>query len=56
MIDTLLGLAVLAALALIGSGAWQLLKRRGKPLNAALMIGVGVILLINVWINTLPIG
>lgn len=56
MIDTLLGLAVLAAFALIGSGAWQLLKRRGKPLNAALMIGVGVILLINVWINTLPIG
>jgi len=53
--ETLLGIAVLAAFALIGGGIWALVRRRGKPLNAALMIGVGLIVLVNVWLNTLPL-
>ena len=55
MTDALLAVAVLGAFVLIGGGGWALAKRRGKPLNAALMIGVGIVLLINVWLNTLPV-
>jgi len=55
MMATLLAVAVLAAFALIGGGGFAIVKRRGKPLNAGLMIGVGMIVLINVWINAQPV-
>ncbi len=50
----LLGLGVLAALALIAVGGRALVTRRGDRLKAALMVGAGVVVLINVWLYSLP--
>ena len=55
MTEALLSVAVLAAFALIGRGGWMLWRRRGKPLNAWLMIGAAVVLLINVWVGSVPV-
>lgn len=55
MTEALLSVAVLAAFALIGRGVWLLWRRRGKPLNARLMIGAAVVLLINVWLGSMPV-
>ncbi len=52
---TLLSIAVLAAFALIARGVWLLWRRQGKPLNAWLMIGVAVVLLVNVWVGSMPV-
>lgn len=49
--QALLAMAVLAALALIGVGAWALAQRRGPPLRPLLMIGAGAVTLLNVWLN-----
>ena len=55
MTEALLSIAVLAAFALIGRGVWLLWRRRGKPLNAWLMIGAGTVLLVNVWVGSMPV-
>lgn len=55
MIGVLFALAVLAALALIGVGGWQLLMRRGPPLRPALMVAAGVVTLVNVWLVVAPL-
>lgn len=52
---TLLSVAVLVAFALIGRGIWMLWRRQGKPLNAWLMLGAAVVLLVNVWVGSMPI-
>ncbi len=52
MTDVLLGIAMLAAFALIGTGLWMLGKRVGTPLKAGLMIAAGVVTIFNVWVNT----
>ena len=52
---TLLGLAVLAALLLIGAGINILLRRTDIPKRGWLMIAAGVVTLLNVWLYaTLP--
>lgn len=53
-VPALLGLAVLAALALAGVGGWALATGRGDRLKAGLMIGAGIVVLINVWLYSLP--
>ncbi len=55
MTEALLSIAVLAAFALIARGVWLLWRRRGKPLNAWLMIGAGAVLLVNVWVGSMPV-
>ena len=52
---TLLGLAVLASLLLIGAGLNILLRRADASRRGWLMIGAGVVTLLNVWFYaTLP--
>ena len=55
MTDFLLGLAMLAAFALIGTGLWMLAKKIGTPLKAGLMIAAGVVTIFNVWVNSVPL-
>lgn len=55
MTEVLLSIAVLAAFALIARAIWMLWRRQGKPLNAWLMIGVAAVLLVNVWVGSLPL-
>ena len=55
MTDLLLGLAMLAAFALIGTGAWMLAKGVGTRLKAGLMIAAGLVTIFNVWVNTVPL-
>lgn len=51
----LLGLAVLAALLLIGAGLNILLRRTDTPKRGWLMLGAGAVTLLNVWLYaTLP--
>ncbi len=54
MIAAMLSLGVLAALVLIGVGGRALLTGQGDRLKAGLMIGAGVVVLINVWLYSLP--
>ncbi len=54
MIATLLSLGVLAGLLLAGFGIWMLVTGFGDRLKAGLMIGAGVVVLINVWLYALP--
>ncbi len=54
MTDVLLGIAMLAAFALIGTGLWMLAKRVGTPVKAWLMVAAGVVTIFNVWVNTAP--
>lgn len=54
MIATLLSLGVLAGLLLAGFGAWALATGYGDRLKAGLMIGAGVVVVINVWLYSLP--
>jgi multisubunit Na+/H+ antiporter MnhC subunit len=56
MTDVLMALAMLAAFALIGTGVWMLVKRRGTRLKAGLMIAAGLVTIFNVWVNAVPIG
>jgi hypothetical protein len=51
---TLLSLAVLAALALVGGGAWRFV-RRGERLQGGLMVVAALVLLANVLIWAWPI-
>jgi hypothetical protein len=51
---TLLGLGALAAFVLIGFGIRGLMVRDIDRLKAGLMIGAGVVVLINVWLYALP--
>lgn len=53
MLDTVLSIVVLAAIALFG-GAYLLWKRTGNAKNALLMVLLGVIALVNVAIWTIP--
>lgn len=55
MNDILLGLAMLAAFALIGTGFWMLAKRVGTKLKAWLMIAAGTVTIFNVYLSTLPV-
>lgn len=52
MTDLLLGLAMLAAFALIGTGLWMLAKGVSTRLKAGLMIAAGVVTIFNVWVST----
>lgn len=54
LLAVLLSLAVLAALVLIGVGGRALATGRGDRLKAGLMVGAGVVLLVNVWLNAMP--
>lgn len=54
MIDTLLGLGALAAFVLIGFGVRGLIARDIDRLKAGLMVGAGIVVLINVWLYSLP--
>ena len=54
MTETLLSLGVLAGLILIGFGIRGLVKRDIDRLKAGLMVGAGVVVLINVWLYSLP--
>ena len=55
MTDVLVTIAMLAALALIVTGGWMLVKGVGTRLKAGLMIGAGVVTIFNVWVNTVPL-
>ncbi len=55
MTDVLLGLAMLAAFALIGTGFWMLAKGVGTKLKAWLIIAAGVVTILNVYLSTLPL-
>ena len=55
MIAMLLSLGVLAGLMLAGFGAWALITSYGDRLKAGLMVGAGVVVLINVWLYSLPV-
>lgn len=55
LMAALLGLAVLAALLLIGAGLNILLRRTDTPKRGWLMLGAGAVTLLNVWLyTTLP--
>lgn len=54
MMATLLSLGALAGLLLGGFGMWALATGYGDRLKAGLMIGAGVVVLINVWLYALP--
>ncbi|QYE34256.1 MULTISPECIES: hypothetical protein [Sphingosinicellaceae] len=54
MIETLLSLGALAGLLLAGFGIWALVTGYGNRLKAGLMVGAGVVVLINVWLYSLP--
>ena len=54
MIAVLLSLGVLAGLVLIGVGGRALATGQGDRLKAGLMVGAGVVILINVWLYALP--
>ena len=54
MMATLLALGVLAGLILGGFGIWALATGSGDRLKAGLMVGAGVVVLINVWLYSLP--
>lgn len=56
MTEIMLSIAVLAALLLIGVGGWALLQRRRPALRPMLMIGAGVVTLLNVWLLAAPVG
>lgn len=56
MNDILIGLAMLAAFALIGTGLWMLAKGIGTRLKAGLMIAAGAVTIFNVWVSTVPLG
>lgn len=47
----LLGLAVLAAAALLAGGVWALRQPGANRTKAWLMIGAAAVTLVNVWIN-----
>ena len=55
MMATLLSLGVLAGLLLAGFGCWALVTGYGDRLKAGLMIGAGVVVLINVWLYATPL-
>ncbi len=54
MLETILSLSVLAAFALLGGGAWLLLKR-GDRKKGALMLAAAAVILANVAIWTAPL-
>lgn len=55
MIETLLSLGALAGLLLVGFGVWALATSYGDRLKAGLMVGAGVVVLINVWLYATPL-
>jgi len=54
LVAVMLSLGVLAALAMIAVGVRALVTGRGDRLKAGLMVGAGVVVLINVWLYALP--
>ena len=54
MMPALLSLGVLAGLLLGGFGLWALVTGYGDRLKAGLMVGAGVVVLINAWLYSLP--
>jgi len=55
MMAVALSFAVLAAFALIGVGAWGVVRAKGERLKPALMIGAGIVVLLNVWLYAAPL-
>jgi hypothetical protein len=55
VIETLLSLGALAGLLLVGFGVWALATGYGDRLKAGLMVGAGVVVLINVWLYATPL-
>lgn len=53
IVSVMLSIAVLAAFALAGGGAWLLLKRRDRK-QGLLMLLAAIVLFVNVLIWTLP--
>lgn len=53
IVSVMLSIAVLAAFALAGGGAWLLLKRRDRK-QGLLMLLASIVLFVNVLIWTLP--
>ena len=51
MSDVLIAVAMLGALALIGTGGWLLVQGRGSRLRAGLMVAAGCVTIFNVWVN-----
>lgn len=50
----LLSLGALAGLLLGGFGIWALATGYGDRVKAGLMVGAGIVVLINVWLYSLP--
>lgn len=55
MLEIGLSLASIAALILIIAGIWGLTRRKMPLVKGGLMIGVGLILLLNIYLLTLPV-
>ena len=56
MTDVIRILVMFAAFALIGTGLWMLSKQVGTRFKATLMILAGVVMILNVWISSLPMA
>lgn len=54
MMPALLSLGVLAGMLLGGFGVWALATGYGDRVKAGLMVGAGMVVLINVWLYALP--
>ena len=55
MMQAALTAAMVAALALMGTGGWMLVRGVGTKLRAGLMIAAGVVTIFNVWVATVPV-
>jgi len=55
MITPLVGLAMVAALALIAGGFWLLAQPGANRTKAILMMVAGAVVAFNAWINSLPV-
>jgi hypothetical protein len=54
-ITPLVGLAMVAALALVAGGFWLLTQPGANRMKAILMMVAGAVVAFNAWINSLPI-
>lgn len=54
-ISPLIGLTLVAALALIVGGLWLLSQPGGNRTKAILMMVAGAVVAFNAWINSLPV-
>jgi hypothetical protein len=54
-ITPLIGLSLVAALALVAGGFWLLSQPGGNRTKAILMMVAGAVVAFNAWINSLPL-